>query len=320
MPPQLLSTSDIAHAADMLRNGKLVAMPTETVYGLAADATNPEAVDAIYTIKGRPSRNPLITHVSSVEMAQRYVQWNSLADRLAQAFWPGPLTLVLPKTTTCALAPQVTAGLDTAAIRMPDHEVALALITAFNGGLAAPSANRSGHVSPSRYEHVLTEFPSYDLPVLVAPPLRIGIESTVLQVHSENGVQILRPGAILQEQVETIGIEVVAPLAPEDLLLAPGMMLSHYAPSCPVRLNALRVGPAEALLNFGAQAIEGRPASTFDLSESGTLEEAAHRLFDALRTLDTPGVCAIAVAPIPMRGIGIAINDRLARAAAERPA
>lgn len=314
-----LSTSDLKAAIDALRAGKPIALPTETVYGLAADACNDAAVAQIYAMKGRPAHNPLITHVLNVEMARRYALWSPLAERLAAQFWPGPLTLVLPKRVDCPISDAVLAGSDTLAVRCPSHPVARAVIAAFDGGLAAPSANRSGRISPTSSAHVRDEFPNHDLIILEGGPCVLGIESTIVDCTQTEAIAILRPGSIREEDFAQHHIALRPASLPEHgLLLSPGQLISHYAPMLPVRLNVSEVSDDEALLTFGNEIVTGNPATCINLSQSGNLEEAAAHLFSGLRALDAPHYRAIAVAPIPMLGVGIAINDRLKRAAAPR--
>ncbi|MDX2257280.1 MAG: L-threonylcarbamoyladenylate synthase [Hyphomicrobiaceae bacterium] len=317
-------------AAAALRAGRLVAFPTETVYGLGADATNATAVAAIFAAKGRPRFNPLIVHLADVAGGRAHVTWEDRAERLAAAFWPGPLTLVLPRRTPSAIADLVSAGLPSLAIRVPAHPLARALIKAAGVPLAAPSANLSGRVSPTTAAHVAGDLAGTVDIVLDGGPCGIGLESTVLDLTTSRPV-ILRPGGITAEAIGAILGEPVAhldtPPAPHGLstgsmaeaLPSPGLLASHYAPTAPVRLGATRTEPGEALLTFGAP-ITGHSGPRFDLSPSGDLVEAATRLFAGLRALDLPGVMAIAVMPVPGEGLGEAINDRLLRAAAPRPA
>lgn len=301
-----------------------MAFPTETVYGLGADATDGAAVARIFEAKGRPRFNPLISHVADRGAARRLARFDDLAERLAEAFWPGPLTLVLPKAAGCPVADLATAGLDSLAVRVPDHPVARDLIAEAGRPLAAPSANRSGHVSPTTADHVLADLEGRIDAVLDGGPTRVGVESTILSLLGGRLV-LLRPGGVTRAEVEAVagrpvedaGAEAGAPDAP----LAPGLLASHYAPAVPVRLDAEEVLDGEALLTFGDRAIRGaaRAAAVVDLSPAGDLREAAARLFGALRALDRPGVAGIAVVPIPRTGLGEAIADRLARAAAPRP-
>ena len=308
------SAQGLAAACTILAKGGLVAMPTETVYGLAADARLGTAVASIYAAKGRPSFNPLIVHVATVADAQRYVAWSDAADRLASAFWPGPLTLVLPLKAGHGLSSLVTAGLETLAVRCPAHPVAQALLTAFNGPLAAPSANPSGKISPTRAAHVLDGMMGKIDAVLDGGAAEIGLESTIIGLAG--APSLLRHGSITQAQVEAaLGTplqEATTPSAATEQVTSPGQLSSHYAPDAMVRLNATAAREGEALLGFGDVAC------TLNLSPAADLREAAANLFDMLRRLDTRAD-KIAVSPIPEKGIGIAINDRLNRAAAKRP-
>lgn len=316
-------TSDgIAAAADILRDGGLVGFPTETVYGLGGDARNGQAVARIFDAKGRPHFNPLIVHVPDVATAQTYAVFSDLALKLAAAFWPGPLTMVLPLRENTGLSPLVTAGLETVAIRVPAHPTARALLRAFGGPLAAPSANPSGRISPTRAEHVLAGLSGRIEAVLSAGPCAVGVESTIIGLV---GTPILlRPGGVPQEALEaTLG----CPLAimPSEAggvekPTAPGQLASHYAPDAPVRLNAMTPATREVWIGFGPAC----DAADLSLSRSGDLVEAAAALFHTLRLADEIASAkgksgGIAFAPIPETGLGRAINDRLRRAAAPRP-
>lgn len=297
----------VALAAEILSNGGLVAMPTETVYGLAADASSPEAVVALYEAKGRPRFNPLIAHVSGVQMAMREAVFSPLAAQLAMKFWPGPLTLVLPAIiggTVCDLA---RSGLQTVGLRCPAHSAARALIEALGRPVVAPSANRSGHVSPTRADHVLTDLGDRIDLILDGGPCEVGIESTILAVEGD-AVTLLRAGAIPSEALEAF---IGQPLQRAGIgdIAAPGMLKSHYAPKARVRLNAEAPMPGEGYLGFGPESRGG-----LNLSPSGDLAEAATKLFAMMRALDER-FDRIAIAPIPMTGLGEAINDRLGRAA-----
>lgn len=308
----------IADAAARLQEGGLVAFPTETVYGLGGDATNERAVAAIFEAKGRPTFNPLISHVADAEAARRLVRWSALADRLARRFWPGPLTLVLPRAANSPIALLATAGLDTAAIRAPDHPVAQALIRAAGRPIAAPSANRSGSVSPTRAEHVAQSLGDRVPFILDGGPCSVGLESTVLDLTTASPT-LLRPGGVTRESLESVvGAISVSDALPEgeSARKSPGQLASHYAPSRPVRLGAMTVGPDEALLAFGPHPPDGA-IKTCNLSPGADLAEAAANLFAHLRALDRPGVSRIAVMPVPETGLGRAINDRLRRAAAD---
>ena len=301
-------------AVSLWQGGEVVAIPTETVYGLAADACNGEAVARIYVLKSRPQFNPLIVHVADANIAKNYAEWNPLAEALVDAFWPGPLTLVLKRRADCAISELVSAGGDTLAIRVPAHAVALQLLRAWGGGIAAPSANQSGRVSPTTAQHVRDEF-GHALPLIIdGGACDIGIESTVVDCTGTAPV-ILRPGAITRvmvEQVVSCELSVVSEQA-ADHLRSPGQLASHYAPSIPVRLHVTEVREGDALLAFGAHELLGA-AQTLNLSPTGNLIEAAANLFAYLRALDDAKFSAIAVMPIPNDGIGEAINDRLTRA------
>ena len=308
----------VAEAARLLRDGELVAFPTETVYGLGGDATNERAVAAIFEAKGRPQFNPLISHVLDAASAKAFVKWNDHAEKLAARFWPGPLTLVLPRAEGSPISLLATAGLDTVAIRAPSHPVAQALIRAAGRPIAAPSANRSGAVSPTRAEHVAESLGDRVPMILDGGPCLVGVESTVLDL-SGNRPTLLRPGGATREAIEAVvGQIAVSDAIPngESARRSPGQLASHYAPSRPVRLEATNVGPDEGLLAFGPGALPGAML-TYNLSPSGDLGEAAANLFAMLRALDRPGIGRIAVMPIPQAGLGLAINDRLRRAAAD---
>jgi len=312
------SPTAILEAAEILRRGGLVAFPTETVYGLGADATNADAVAAIFEAKGRPAYNPLICHVANLAAAKRLGEFDARAEKLAHAFWPGALTLIVKRTPDCPAALSVSAGLDTIAIRMPDHELALSLLAETNRPLAAPSANRSGAVSPTNADHVGQSLGDKVDLILDGGNCRIGVESTVLAVDGPVPV-LLRPGGVTIEELR----DVVGPIDLADSDDAsrpksPGMLESHYAPNLPVRLNAPAANPGEALLAFGPTTPEVLNAA-LNLSPDGKLDEAAANLFDYLRALDQDNYTGIAVMPIPDHGIGRAINDRLHRAAAPRP-
>lgn len=311
----------LAAAVAALAAGQLVGMPTETVYGLAADATNGEAVARIYAAKGRPSFNPLIAHVADLAAAEKLVLFDAVSRRLAEAFWPGPLTLVLPKRTDAGVSDLATAGLDTLAVRMPSHPAAHALLKAFGRPVAAPSANRSGHVSATTAAHVAADLGGAVSIVLDAGPSDVGVESTIVAA-TPTGLVLLRAGGLPREAIEAVAgmpLEVVD-LADPEAPTAPGQLASHYAPGAMVRLDAETVYPGEALLAFGPDLPRDadRAAVTINLSPRGDLIEAAARLFSALRELDGKSA-TIAVAPIPATGLGEAIVDRLRRAAAPRP-
>jgi len=313
MPVVKATRENIARAAEALKAGRLVAFPTETVYGLGADATNARAVAEVFAVKGRPTFNPLIVHVADQARAEAFAVFTEKARRLAGAFWPGPLTLVLARRPGSTLADLATAGLDTVAVRVPDHPVARALLEAAAIPLAAPSANRSGHLSPTRAEHVLADLDEAPAFILDAGPTAHGIESTVLDATG-NRVFLLRPGAVPADAVEAVLSE---PLARGEQAdggpRSPGQLASHYAPVTPLRLNARFAAPDEALLAFGEAPPHEGPV--INLSPARDLVEAAANLFAALRTLDQARARAIAVMPIPETGLGEAINDRLRRAA-----
>ena len=311
----------VADAAGVLAAGGLVAFPTETVYGLGADATDGRAVARLYEAKGRPAFNPLIAHVADLTAAQALGRFDADAARLAAAFWPGPLTLVLAKAAGCPVAELATAGLDTVAVRVPDHKVARDILAAFGRPVVAPSANRSGHLSPTTAEHVKADLGGRIDLIVDGGATPVGIESTIVACLGEP--VLLRPGGLPRAAIErTLGRELAdAPAAgADDAPLAPGMLASHYAPRTRLRLNARRVEPGEALLAFGPALPEGagRAKDVLNLSARGDLIEAAANLFSQLRALDAAGASAIAVMPIPAEGLGEAINDRLARAAAPR--
>lgn len=302
----------IAQAVERLRRGEFVGMPTETVYGLAADAGSDLAVARIYAAKGRPQFNPLIAHVGSLDMALEEGVFDERAHRLAARFWPGPLTVVLPVAPTgqvCALA---RAGLQTVALRMPGHPVALELIRAFGRPLAAPSANRSGRISPTTAADVVAEIGEEDGLVLDAGPAQVGLESTIVAVLPGEAVRILRPGGVSREALLTVVDELSVLSA--GRIEAPGQLGSHYAPRAQLRMNALAPDAGEVFLGFGSCRHEG----SLNLSPGADLTEAAANLFAMLRTLDASGAAGIAVAPVPPHDLGEAINDRLQRAAAPR--
>ncbi|AMO70742.1 L-threonylcarbamoyladenylate synthase [Sphingorhabdus sp. M41] len=297
----------IGEAAARLRAGGLVAVPTETVYGLAADSTNAAAVAEIYRTKGRPDFNPLIVHVPDLEAAKQLGQFDELAICFAEAFWPGPLTLVVPKSGNCPVAAAVTAGLDTIALRCPAHPVMRELLRESGLFLAAPSANRSGGISPTTADHVARSLGRAAPMILDGGPCEQGIESTIVAIADDN-YRILRPGPITAVQLEAI-VGKPPILTVTDQIEAPGQMLSHYAPTKPLRLNAKTAAPDEYHIGFGL--ISGDR----NLSPRSDLAEAASFLFAALHDADASEMPRIAVAPIPEDGIGIALNDRLGRAA-----
>lgn len=306
----------IARAALLLREGRLVAFPTETVYGLGGDATSDAAVAAIFAAKGRPHFNPLIAHVPNLPAAETVAVFDARAREVAARFWPGPLTLVLPRRADCGVSLLASAGLDTVAVRVPAHPVAQKLLRATGRPLAAPSANRSGRISPTKAAHVAAELGEAVALILDGGPCVVGLESTILDL-SVSGPVLLRPGGIsleaLHDALGDVAIGAGDPNAPR----APGQFASHYAPRLKLRLEALAARPGEALLAFGPEA-PGGFAETLNLSPRGDLVEAAANLFAMLRRLDRPNFIGIAAMPIPEAGLGRAINDRLRRAAAPR--
>jgi len=307
----------IRRAAQLLRAGELVAFPTETVYGLGADATSDAAVARIFAAKGRPRFNPLIVHVPGLAQAERLAAFDERACVAARRFWPGPLSLVLLRRPECSLSLLASAGLDTIALRVPAHPVAQALLRAAGRPIAAPSANRSGRVSPTTAAHVAAELDDRVTLVLDAGPCPVGVESTVLDLTGRVPA-LLRPGGVTIEQLTEIFGAIETAVPGEDAPRSPGRLPSHYAPGRPLRLDALDARPGEALLAFGPQAPAGFAEVLF-LSRSGDLAEAAANFFAMLRRLDRPEFSGIAVMPIPERGLGRAINDRLRRAAALKP-
>jgi L-threonylcarbamoyladenylate synthase len=322
---QILAANEaaVATAARSLRDGGLVAFPTETVYGLGADAANAGAIARLYAAKGRPSFNPLIAHLRDLAAAERIGRFDPQARLLAQAFWPGPLTLVLPKAPGCPVADLATAGLDTIAIRVPAHRIARRILHAFGGPVVAPSANLSGHVSPTTAAHVQSDLAGRIDLIVDGGAVEVGVESTIIGCFE--APMLLRPGGLPREKIERVlGRRLLQP--PDDTAsdsgqpLAPGMLASHYAPRTKVRLDAVSLEAGEALLAFGPRAISGVGAASgvMNLSARGDLNEAAANLFGYLRALDAKGARAIAVMPIPHHGLGEAINDRLRRAAMGR--
>ncbi|HTV36700.1 MAG TPA: L-threonylcarbamoyladenylate synthase [Xanthobacteraceae bacterium] len=316
--------ASIGEAARCLAAGGLIAFPTETVYGLGADATDGRAVARLYAAKGRPAFNPLIAHVVDLTAARALARFDADAARLAQAFWPGPLTLVLPKQARCPVADLATSGLDSIALRVPDHAVAQKILSAFGKPVVAPSANRSGHVSPTTAAHVLSDLRGRIDLIVDGGPTPVGVESTIVACLDEP--TLLRPGGVAREAIERalgrplLQFEAAAASAADDVPLAPGMLASHYAPRTPLRLDARTVEAGEALLGFGPTMPAGAEQATgaLNLSERGDLTEAAANLFSHLRALDALGARAIAAMPVPHGGLGEAINDRLKRAAAPR--
>lgn len=303
-----MDATDPLSAAAALKRGELVIMPTETVYGLAADAADARAVAAVYAAKGRPSFNPLIAHVPDLAAARRVARFDARAERLAERFWPGPLTLVLPVADPDAVCDLARAGLDTVAVRAPAHPVARALLEAFGGPVVAPSANCSGRPSPTTFADAVEETGASAGAALDGGPCAVGLESTVVALLDE--ARLLRPGAITRAEIEAV----IGPLAEAeaDAKRSPGRLARHYAPDLPVRLEAEAPGPGEAFLAFGPTPTGER---VFNLSPGSDLSEAAANLFAYLRAADRSGAAGIAVAPIPHEGLGEAINDRLKRAA-----
>ena len=319
-PPETLivrpSAETIARAAALIREGRLVGIPTETVYGLAADATNDAAVASVFAAKGRPRFNPLIIHVPDVDAAEAVGSFDERGRALARRFWPGPLTLVLPRRADCAVSLLACAGLSTIAVRVPGHDVTLALLAAAGRPIAAPSANPSGSLSPTTAAHVAASMGDKVAMILDGGPCRIGVESTVVDL-SEGEACVLRPGAVSADEIAAvIGSLGTAPAGGESKPRSPGLALRHYAPSIPLRLNATGkpVHEREVLLAFGPRPPAGYAAMK-NLSASGDVQEAAANLFAMLRALDRTGFGGIAVMPIPEIGLGTAINDRLRRAA-----
>jgi L-threonylcarbamoyladenylate synthase len=313
----------VERAARTLAAGGLVAFPTETVYGLGADATNGEAVARLYEAKGRPTFNPLIAHMADVAAARALARFDRAAQRLAATFWPGPLTLVLPKMADCPVAELATAGLDTIAVRVPSHPVARDILMRFGRPVVAPSANRSGHVSPTTAQHVLADLRGRIELIVDGGPTPMGLESTIVACLGQP--MLLRPGALPRAEIERI----VGPIETsgadpasdaEVMPIAPGQLASHYAPRARLRLDARSVRRNEALLAFGPASVEGAELAVIvlNLSQHGDLIEAAANLFSHLRALDASGAAVIAVMPVPHEGLGEAINDRLQRAAAPR--
>jgi L-threonylcarbamoyladenylate synthase len=313
----------VAAAARCLAAGGLVGFPTETVYGLGADAGNPAAIARLYRAKGRPAFNPLIAHVGDLTAARAIARFDAQAIELAEAFWPGPLTLVLPRTPACVVADLATAGLDSIAIRVPAHPVAREILHAFGGPVVAPSANLSGHVSPTLAAHVLGDLGGRIDLIVDGGAVTVGVESTI--VGCFEAPMLLRPGGLARSEIERVLGRALLQM-PEaadggaGAPLAPGMLASHYAPRTPLRLHAESVDAGEALLAFGPAAVPGIKAATtvMNLSARGDLDEAAANLFGHLRALDGCCARAIAVMPVPRHGLGEAINDRLRRAAIGR--
>jgi len=326
-PPatRVLSGTDdaaIGQAARCLAAGGLVAFPTETVYGLGADAGDGRAIARLYQAKGRPPFNPLIAHVADAAAARALARFDGDAARLAETFWPGPLTLVLPKADNCPVAELATAGLDTIAVRAPNHPVAQKILAAFGKPIVAPSANRSGHVSPTTAAHVLADLRGRVDLIIDGGATPVGLESTI--VACLGAPMLLRPGGLPRQAIERALGRALAQAphhgeaSADNAPPAPGMLASHYAPRTPLRLNVTRVAPGEVLLAFGPNLVAGadKAARVLNLSPHGDLVEAAANLFSHLRSLDTAAASCIAVMPVPQSGLGEAINDRLQRAAA----
>jgi len=307
-----MTTDTIDRAVDALRRAELVGLPTETVYGLAADASNTDAVAAVFACKGRPSFNPLISHVASLAVARAEGVFDHRAAQLAEAFWPGPLTLVVPVQSGARSSDLARAGLDTIGLRMPAHPVALAVLERFGGPLSAPSANPSGRLSPTSAQDVVDGLGDAVSVVIDGGRCGAGIESTIVSVLPDQPVRLLRPGAISRDEIEAIVGPLAAPVA--DEISAPGQLASHYAPDAALILDADGQDDGDALLGFGPDA----PATATNLSPTGNTVEAAANLYRMLRALDASGAKTIAVMPIPDDGLGEAINDRLRRAAAPR--
>ena len=308
--PNLMNLQEAAHC---LKTDRLVVFPTETVYGLGANATSSMAVAQIFALKQRPSFNPLIVHFSTLESTNSWVVWNKKVLKLAQAFWPGPLTLVLPKKKNSKISPLVSAGLDTVAIRVPHHPVAQELLQLAGCPVAAPSANRSGLLSPTQAMHVVQSLQAPELLIIDGGTCSVGLESTVVDVSQDIPV-LLRPGGITLEKIQSVVGECeVLKNAPSEKVKSPGLLLKHYAPRIPIRINVHEVFPDEALLAFGPHSFLNLKKE-LNLSFSKNLIEAASHLFEMLHALDQPEFSAIAVMPIPEVGLGIAINDRLRRA------
>lgn len=309
----------LAEAAEILKSGGLVGMPTETVYGLAANALDGAAVAKIFAAKGRPSFNPLIIHVPDAGAAEQLVEFNDDARAIAAAFWPGPITMILPRKEGCGVSELASAGLPTLAVRVPGHKVALELLKAAGVPVAAPSANKSGSISPTSPAHVAESLgDAVDL-ILAAGSCSVGLESTVVDLSGDEPV-VLRPGGITAEQIsDVLGFEVRYAEGDQDAPKSPGLLLKHYAPNKPVRLRAIDVREGEALLAFGSTkfmvAADFPSEQLRNLSEMQDLHEAAANLFAMLKELDKGPGSAIAVMDIPNTGLGVAINDRLRRAA-----
>lgn len=307
------TTDIITKAGCVIRAGALVAFPTETVYGLGADATSETAVASIFAAKERPSFNPLIVHVSDIEAARKLVHFTDQAEKLAAAFWPGALSLVLPRRADSGLSLLVSAGLDTVAVRVPNHPIAKALLKAAGKPIAAPSANRSGQISPTQAAHVASSLPHKVEMILEGGACPVGLESTVVDACGSQ-VGFLRPGGVSIEELEACSGKLVFPSDAADAPKSPGMLSSHYAPDLPMRLNVMAKQEGELLLGFGPDCTH----ADLNLSPTSNLREAAANLFCMMRALDQTGYKTLCVSPIPEHGLGLAINDRLKRAAAPR--
>lgn len=308
------SDDAISQAAERLRLGQLVAFPTETVYGLGADATNEAAVASIFEAKQRPSFNPLICHFASVDAVEQMFSLGPACRRIVDVFWPGSLSVVLPRSRECPIAALASAGLDTVAVRVPDHPVARTLLERVGTPIAAPSANRSGRLSPTRAGDVLRSLAAVDLMVVDGGPCAVGVESSVIEIDQEGAVILLREGGISREELRAqCGVDVSVARESDDVR-SPGMLLRHYEPAKPLRLNATNARPGELYLGFGPLP-EECPEGSETLSINSDLREAASNLFKHLHTMEMRECSAIAVAPIPDEGLGRAINDRLKRGA-----
>ncbi|MEM8645887.1 MAG: L-threonylcarbamoyladenylate synthase [Pseudomonadota bacterium] len=309
-------TPDIADAVAALNAGKLAAFPTETVYGLGADACSDTAVAAIYAAKGRPQFNPLIMHVAGLQEARRYGTFSEMALKLAEAFWPGPLTLVVPKSADCPVSLLATAGLDSIALRVPTHPMGRALLTAFGGPVAAPSANLSGRLSPTHASHVREQLGDKVAEIVDGGPTEVGLESTIVSCLTDPPSH-LRAGGVAREEIEqALGLKLAGGEMEDGKPISPGQLQHHYAPKATLRLHAERAEPGEALLALGPD-VPAHEGAVLNLSPSGDLQEAAANLFAFLHELDARAG-RIAVMPVPETGLGEAINDRLHRAAAPR--
>ncbi len=308
----MVSATIISEAARILRDGGLVAFPTETVYGLGADAINDHAVARVFAAKSRPEINPLISHLATADEAFSYGSFSNTAMKLARTFWPGPLTIVVERSENCAISRLCSAGLDSVALRIPDHPVALALLKEVGRPIAAPSANRSGRISPTTAEHVRRSLGSAVDMIVDGGPCAVGLESTVVQFEG-NAVRLLRPGGLPRQEIEQVLGHSLEATKPGKALHSPGLLESHYAPHAPLRLNAAEPEADESYIGFGKHAF-----GQHSLSRTGDLIEAAANLFKLLHEVDAQHPDRIAVAPIPSHGLGEAINDRLRRAAAPR--